>query len=185
MFWDEYEKSTADQRIRGRALDPKERKTHNISPLEPGTRGLSPVVLDSSNEGLCVAWVKLTDVIGGDGVVDMIHTAHVATVSNDDNWSMITDENGSNEGTVFLSGLLPDLRKGKGYPSGYSGNRRKPMLLDGKDCVWLLWERKSKHSGSGSKTTGQLLGRKFKDGKWASCEKRKVSPECARQMKTP
>jgi hypothetical protein len=106
VFWDEYEKSTADQRIRGRALDPKERKTHNISPLEPGTRGLSPVVLDSSNEGLCVAWVKLTDVIGGDGVVDMIHTAHVATVSNDDNWSMITDENGSNEGTVFLSGLL-------------------------------------------------------------------------------
>jgi len=65
----------------------------------------------------------------------------------------------------MLSGLLPDLRPKKGYPSGYTGNRRKPMLLDdGENGVWLLWERKE--NPSRGKQTGQLLGRRFQNGKW-------------------
>lgn len=166
-FWDEY--SDGEQWIMGKQFygpESKDASPVRISPLEPGTRSLNPAPLESDSEGLCVAWIKLTDVIGGDGVVDMIHTAHVAQLEGGE-WNMIGDESGSGEGAFMLSGLLPDLRTGKGYPSGYSGDRRKPLLLDaGDDGVWMLWERKSVHGGSGTKTAGQLLGRRFQNGKW-------------------
>lgn len=166
-FWDEY--ANGDRWIMGKQFfGPQSEKAApvRISPSEPGTRCLNPTPLESENEGLCVAWIKLADVVGGDGVIDMFHTAHVSRFANDE-WKMIVDENGSDEGAFMLSGLLPDLRPGKGYPSGYSGDRRKLMLLDaGEDGVWMLWERKSVHSGSGTKTAGQLLGRRFQNGTW-------------------
>ena len=164
-FWDEYENGS--QWISAREFYPEKGETVRISPPDPGSRCLNPIPLESSGEGLCVAWIKLCDAIGGEGVIDMVHTAHVAFQNSDGAWQMVTDEKGNDEGAAMLNGLLPDLRPGKGYPSGYSGNRRKPMLLDaGDDGVWLLWERKSKHSGGGTKTAGQLLGRRFQNGKW-------------------
>ena len=167
VCWDEYREG--QQWISGRQVASETGVIERISPPDPDGRCLNPVPLDSESEGLCVAWLKLTDVIGGDGVVDMIHTAHVARRTGEGKWELVADETGNDEGAVMLNGLLPDLRKGKGYPSGYSGRRRHPMLLDGgENGAWLIWERKSKHSGGGTKTAGQLLGRQFKDGKWAT-----------------
>ena len=164
-FWDEYKDGT--QWIAARKIYPDKGIVEKISPDEPGVRCLNPVPLHTVDSGLCVAWIKLRDAIGGEGVIDMIHTAHVAIRKPDGTWNMVTDENGDDEGAVMLNGLLPDLRPGKGYPSGYAGNRRKPMLLDaGEEGVWLLWERKTKHSGGGTKTAGQLIGRRFQNGKW-------------------
>ena len=139
-----------------------------------------------SNElGLCIPTVYLADVIagldgskdvhtltankGGEGVVDMQHRAGVFIVE-----SSISPENAKriprlHRQVNLLSGLLPDLRPGKGYPSGYSGRRRHPMMVDGEGVnggVWMIWERKSNPSGGGSKTAGQLLGRQIEDGKW-------------------
>jgi hypothetical protein len=166
LFWDQYFPN-GDSRIMGRsAIDPSSPNTQIVA-SDPGKRCLKPVAMASPNEGVCVAWIKLTDVIGGQGVIDMLHTAHVARIV-DGEITPVVDEKGSDEAAVFLNGLLPDLRPGKGYPSGYSGNRRHPMLLDSGNGVWLLWERKSTHSGGGTKTAGQLLGRKFVDGKWTT-----------------
>lgn len=163
-FWDEYENGA--QEIVAVRSDGE--VSIRVSPNENGVRCLKPVAIQSESEGTCVAWLKLTDVIGGEGVIDMIHTAHVASVSPSGDVAMVVDESGSDEAAVFLSGLLPDLRPGRGYPSGYSGNRRHPMLLDSPGGVWLLWERKSKHSGGGTKTAGQLLGRRMQGGKWVT-----------------
>ncbi|MDF1859729.1 MAG: DUF3604 domain-containing protein [Verrucomicrobiales bacterium] len=166
LFWDQYFPS-GDSRIMGIVGTGLSASKAKIVASDPGTRCLKPVAIASSNEGVCVAWIKLTDVIGGEGVIDMLHTAHVARII-DGEVTPVVDEKGNDEAAVFLNGLLPDLRPGKGYPSGYSGNRRHPMLLDSGDGVWLLWERKSKHSGGGTKTAGQLLGRKFVEGKWTT-----------------
>ena len=164
-FWDEYQ--NGEQWIAGCNTTSKPFKSIRISPAEANTRCLNPVAMETDHKSICVAWIKLTDVIGGDGVIDMIHTAHVATLGPKGEWSMVTDAQGSDEGAVMLNGLLPDLRKGKGYPSGYSGNRRKPMLLDaGEGGVWMIWERKTQHGGGGTRTAGQLLGRRFQKGKW-------------------
>ncbi len=162
-FWDEYEEGR--QRI---VASQDGEEFLQVSPEEQGVRCLQPVAIQSQGEGTCVAWIKLTDVMGGEGVIDMIHTAHLATVSPAGDVTMVVDGSGSDEAAVFLNGLLPDLRPKMGYPSGYSGNRRHPMLLDSPEGVWLLWERKSKHSGGGTKTAGQLLGRRMQDGKWVT-----------------
>jgi hypothetical protein len=162
---------SGDRRIFGKPPTDDPDSIVPISPPEPGARCITPVAINSLSEGLHIAWVRLTDSIGGEGVIDMFHTAHVARlVKNgfDEKFEMVTDEDGSDEAAMFLSGLLPDLRPGKGYPSGYSGRRRHPMLLDSSDGVWMLWERKSAHSGGGSKTAGQLLGRKMQKGKWVT-----------------
>ena len=167
VFWDEYLEN-GDRRIFAKSLEANDTdKIISVSPPEPGTRCITPVAIESESEGICVAWVKLTDAVGGEGVIDMFHTAHAAR-HVDGKFEMVTDENGSDEAAMFLSGLLPDLRPGKGYPSGYSGRRRHPMLLESGDGIWLLWERKSAHSGGGSKTAGQLLGRKMQKGKWVT-----------------
>lgn len=165
-FWDEY----ADLRnaVFGRQVFPKLEAVERISPVSDATvRCLKPVPLASESQGLCVAWLKLTDVIGGDGVIDMIHTAHVS-VRRDGKWDLIADARGSTDGAAMMNGLLPDLRKGKGYPSGYIGKRRHPMLVDGENGAWLIWERKSKHGGGGTKTKGQLLARPFTEGRWGA-----------------
>ncbi len=163
-FWDQY--ADLQYMICARQLNAPKSQIEIVSPPKAASvRCLTAKPMVSSSQGLCVAWLKLRDVIGGDGVIDMIHTAHVS-VRRSGKWSLVLDEVGNSEGAVMLNGLLPDLRHGKRYPSGYAGKRRHPMLLDGPDNVWLVWERKSEHGGSGTKTYGQLLGRPFRDGTW-------------------
>jgi hypothetical protein len=163
-FWDEYE----DLRnvVFARSVYPVRGGLERISPVAPASvRCLKPVPLISTVEGLCVAWLKLTDVIGGAGVIDMVHTSHVSQRRNG-KWELVKTADGNADGAVMLNGLLPDLRPKKGYPSGYIGKRRHPMLVDGEGEAWLIWERKSIHGGGGTKTKGQLLGRSFRDGRW-------------------
>ena len=163
-FWDDY----GDRRntVFGRKVYPQAGAVERISPpADTSVRNLKPIPLNSRSTGLCVAWLKLTDVIGGDGVIDMFHTAHVS-VRRHGKWVPVVDESGGTDGAVMLNGLLPDLRRGKGYPSGYVGKRRHPMLVDSEDGAWLIWERKSVHGGGGTKTKGQLLGRPIVGGRW-------------------
>jgi hypothetical protein len=163
-FWDQY--SDRHNSVLGRPVFPTAGPLERISPPTPATeRCLKPVPMYSATEGLCVGWLKLTDVIGGDGVIDMFHTAHVSR-RVDGKWRLVDDGKAGTAGAVMMNGLLPDLRKGKGYPSGYIGKRRHPMLVDGEDGAWLVWERKSVHGGGGTKTKGQLLARRFAKGRW-------------------
>ncbi len=164
LFWDEYR--NGEYAVKGRPLTPETGPIETISPSgQRGQRCLKPVPLQSEQHGLCVAWLKLIDVIGGDGVIDMFHTAHVS-VRRNGQWTLVRDSSGDDEGAVMLNGLLPDLRPGKRYPSGYIGQRRHPMLAEADDAMWLIWERKTEHGGSGTKTAGQLIGRPFADGRW-------------------
>lgn len=163
-FWDEY--AVGEYAVKARAILPKLGDIETVSLKgPPGQRCMKPAPIFSSKHGLCVVWLKLVDVIGGEGVIDMIHTAHAA-IRKDGKWEPVLDEKGDDEGAAMLNGLLPDLRPGKGYPSGYIGKRRHPMLLESDDALWLIWERKSAHAGSGTKTAGQLLGRPFASGTW-------------------
>ena len=162
-FWDQYDDLRYS--VCARQLKNPHGPIETVSPPTPATvRCLTAKPL-ATESGLFVTWLKLQDAIGGDGVIDMIHTAHVS-VRRKGKWELVRDEQGNDEGAAMLNGLLPDLRPNKGYPSGYAGKRRHPMLLAGPDQSWLIWERKSKHGGSGTKTYGQLLGRPFKDGQW-------------------
>jgi hypothetical protein len=139
----------------------------------------------SKQFGLCVPAVALTDVIaglggtkggqvlsaesGGEGVVDMLHSAVLLVSEWPDAAGLGKHDLTTHSHVNMVSGLLPDLRPGKGYPSGYSGRRRHPIMVDGEGedgGAWMIWERKSNPSGGGSKTAGQLLGRQIKDGKW-------------------
>ncbi len=164
LFWDEYRDGGSV--IRARRLLPFRGPVEAVSSAgSRGERCLSAAPLWSKKHGLCVAWLKLTDVIGGEGVIDMIHTAHVA-VRRGDAWVAVRDEAGGDEGAAMLNGLLPDLRPGRKYPSGYLGRRRHPMLVDADAAVWLIWERKTEHGGGGTHTAGQLIGRPFVGGRW-------------------
>ncbi len=163
-FWDQY--ADLQNQVMARKVYPREGEVEVVSPPTPATeRCLKPVPLNSDSLGLCVAWLKLTDVIGGDGVIDMFHTAHVSRRTGE-GWFLVGGESGDTAGAVMLNGLLPDLRRGKGYPSGYIGKRRHPMLVDGDGGAYLVWERKSVHGGRGTKTKGQLLARKFTADGW-------------------
>ncbi len=164
LFWDEYR--DGEYSVRGRVLNATFGAIETVSSDGPrGRRCLKPVPLHSGKHGLCVAWLRLVDVIGGDGVIDMFHTAHVS-VRKDGGWELVRDGTGSDEGAVMLNGLLPDLRPGKKYPSGYIGKRRHPMLVEADDAMWLVWERKTEHGGGGTKTAGQLIGRPFNQDRW-------------------
>jgi hypothetical protein len=163
-FWDEY--AAGEYAVATRAILPTLGDIETISPKGPaGQRCIKPAPIFSKEHGLCVVWLRLVDVIGGEGVIDMIHTAH-ASVRKDGKWVPVRDAKDNDEGAAMLNGLLPDLRPDKGYPSGYIGKRRHPMLLEADDSMWLIWERKTVHGGSGTKTTGQLLGRPFANGAW-------------------
>ena len=159
-------------------------------PRDPSRRMLHGEPVGSVSEGLCVARLNLADVIaaetrssddepliskltaesGGEGVVDMLHYTNVFHLRNDGtSFSRVLNPRGFDDPVVMLSGLLPDLRPSKGYPSGYSGRRRHPIMVDGEGGhggAWMIWERKSNPAGGGSKTAGQLLGRHIKDGVW-------------------
>lgn len=144
-----------------------------------------PVFSDS--EMLCIPTVRIDDALagaptaasidalaldaetGGEGIVDMLHTARLLQIDVDGKIARSSSPLPGGGVAKMLSGLLPDLRPGKGYPSGYSGRRRHPIMVDGEGDdggAWMIWERKSKPSGSGTKTAGQLLGRQIKDGVW-------------------
>ena len=164
VVWDEY--VGTDYVVKARPVVPERGPIEQVSPKEDtGRRCLTPVVLASAKHGLCVAWLKLTDVIGGEGVIDQLHTLQMA-VRRAGQWELVRDENDDGEAAYLVSGLLTDIRDPRGYPMGYMGRRRHPLLVQSDETVWLLWEQKADHRGSGLKTTGDLLGRSFREGRW-------------------
>ncbi len=160
-FWDAY--VDGNYGVFGRRVAPKLGPIERVSPT--GENCLTPVALASKRHGLCVAWLKSTDVIGGKGAIDQWHTLHMAT-RGDGGWTLIKDSEGSADAATLTHGLLARMKPKPGGIWGYLGRRRHPMLLDADESVWLLWERKSKHTGGTPSTTGQLIGRSFGGERW-------------------
>ena len=162
--WDEY--VGINYVVKGRQVLPQCGPIEQISPATAsGQRCLTPVAVSSARLGLCVAWLKLTDIVGGEGVIDQLHTLQMA-IRHKDGWHLVRDEAGkSDEAAYLVYGLLSDLG-GPGYPSGYLGRRRHPLLVADEQGVWLMWEQKSDHKGTGLTTPGDLLGRHCTSGVW-------------------
>jgi len=166
-FWDRYEEG--NYAIVGRQVYPDLGVLERVSPQ--GDNCLTPTAV-GSKQGLCVAWVKLTDVIGGEGAVDQLHTLHMA-VRGKQGWRMATNEQGNADAAVLIQGLLARMVPEPGGVWGYLGERRHPMLLEDGDSVVLLWERKLVYEGPTPllhgptpETNGELIGRRYNGQHW-------------------
>ena len=161
-FWDRYDGTRYG--VAGRRIHPE------VGPIEPispdGLHCLSPTALSTEN-GLYVAWLQKQDVMGGPGVVSQWHTLHAA-VRTDDDWQVVTDQDGSPVAAELTQGLVAMIDPQAVATGGYLGRRTAPMLLQHGEDVWLLWERKADHRGSTSDVVGDLLGCPIKGGVWQS-----------------
>ncbi|MSU51566.1 MAG: hypothetical protein EXS37_21165 [Opitutus sp.] len=155
-FWDSYHNGTYS--IQSRQLTPELGPIERVS-TSPD-RCLKPVATRSAKGETYVAWVKITDVTGGEGVIDQLHTIEVA-VRRDGRWKIMTDAEGRTEAAVLAQGLLAKIAPKPGPTGGYLGRRRDPMWVRDGDGVWLLWERKANHVGDTSNVTGELAGRRI------------------------
>ena len=102
--------------------------------------------------------------IGGEGAITQWHTLDVA-VRDGDHWRMLREKDGSAAATL-THGLIAPMEPEPVATGGYMGRRRHPMLLEDDDAIWLLWERKSDHRGRTPAATGELIGRRFHNGRW-------------------
>jgi hypothetical protein len=160
LFWDRYE--GGNYAVWGRPLVPRPGPAERISPA--GENCLVPVAL-AGKSGLYVAWLQVADVIGGEGAITQWHTLHVA-VRRGEGWHLLRDDDGSSAAATLTHGLIARIEPEPVATGGYLGRRRHPMLLEDGDAVWLLWERKSDHRGSTPAATGELIGRRFHNGRW-------------------
>ncbi len=161
VFWDTY--AEGDYAVMGRRILPQRGQPERIS--TPGGNCLKPVAVASDKSGLCVAWLRSVDVVGGEGAIDQWHTLRMA-VRRDGRWRLVEDKTGKPDAAILTHGLLARMKPKPGPIWGYMGRRRQPMLLESNDGVWLLWERKSTRDGPTTKTTGQLIGRRYRNGRW-------------------
>ena len=160
-FWDSY--VAGGYAVMARPILPKRGPVERVTPME--SNGLKPTALVGGSVGLCVAWLTVTDVVGGEGAIDQKHTLHMA-VRGGDGWQVVADSTGQTEAATLTHGLLARMKPKPGPIWGYMGRRRCPMLAERDGTVWLLWERKSKHDGSTTMTVGQLVGRPYTGGRW-------------------
>jgi len=161
-FWDSY--VAGNYAVFGRIIHPSPGEIQRITPTRQNC--LKPVTLSSRGHGLCVAWLRLTDIRGGEGAIDQLHTLHMA-VRRDDIWQIITTAGGSDTAASLTHGLLARMQPKPGGIHGYTGRRRHPMLLEDGEDVWLLWERKTHHDGlMTALSTGQLVGRRLAGDHW-------------------
>ena len=158
-FWDSYQNGTYS--IQARQLKPELGAIERVS-TSPD-RCLKPVATHSATGERYVAWVKVTDVTGGEGVIDQLHSIEVA-VRRDGRWVILADARGRTEVAVLAHGLLAKIAPKPGPTGGYLGRRRDPMWVRDGDGVWLLWERKANHAGDTSNVTGELAGRRIRGG---------------------
>lgn len=159
-LWDQYQQP--DYSVHGRIVHPALSPSEQISPA--GEYCLTPTALSHEN-GLHVAWLKKTDVMGGPRVISQWHSLH-ASVRRKDGWQPIAQEDGSTAAADLTQGLMAKIAPRPVATGGYLGPRVKPLLLADADRVWLLWERKSDHRGSTPKVAGDLVGRPSLNGKW-------------------
>jgi hypothetical protein len=161
-FWDSY--VAGNYAVFGRRISPSLGQIERITP--EGQNCLKPVALSNRQHGLCVAWLRLTDIWGGEGAIDQLHTLHMA-IRRNDMWQIVTTPDGNETAASLTHGLLARMHPDPGGIHGYTGRRRHPMLLEDGDHVWLLWERKTHHDGlMTALATGQLIGRRLVGNHW-------------------
>lgn len=146
----------------GKRLEPGLGPAVRISP--DGENCLVPVTL-AARSGLYVAWLEVTDVIGGEGAITQWHTLHVAA-HEDGGWRLLRDADGSSAAATLTHGLIARMEPKPVATGGYMGRRRHPMLLEAGEAIWLLWERKAEQRASTPIAKGELIGRRFEDGRW-------------------
>ena len=160
VFWDEYKGKHFS--VFGRMVLPEIGPVEMISPA--GEHCLSPTALGTS-QGLVVAWLRKVDVMGGPGVISQWHTLHAAR-STSDGWSVLADEAGNTVAGELTQGLMAQISPRPIATGGYLGRRTTPMLIEVDGRLWLMWERKSDHTGSTWRVHGDLIGRPLEGGVW-------------------
>jgi len=160
VFWDGYR--DGHYAVWGRPLLPELGPAEQISPADENC--LIPVAL-AARSGVYVAWLQVADVIGGEGAITQWHTLHVA-VREGDGWRLVRDDEGNSAAATLTHGLIARMEPEPVATGGYLGRRRHPMLLEDEGAVWLLWERKTDHRGATPAVTGELIGRRFENGRW-------------------
>jgi len=160
IFWDAYQ--NGHSAVYARRLTPELGPVERVS-TSPD-RCLKPVATGGKGGDLHVAWVKVTDVIGGEGVIDQVHSIEVAR-RRGEGWEVLSDADGRTEIAVLAHGLTAKIAPKPEATGGYLGRRRDPMLVRDGDGVWLLWERKANHAGNTGNVTGDLCGRRISAGR--------------------
>jgi len=159
-FWGQYDGDK--YAVYGRRVSTPAGPIERISPK--GRHCLTPTAI-VARQGLCVAWLRKTDVIGGPGAISQWHTLEMA-VRRDDRWEMVTDSHGSETAAELTHGLMAKIAPTPLATGGYTGRRTVPMLLADGDNVWLLWERKADHRGSTPYVVGDLVARPMRGKHW-------------------
>lgn len=113
------------------------------------------IVVDADNR-LVVAWVRTTDVISPDGVLDARCELMLARLNPNPPQGPEFERFGPVDD---LSHGLLDTCPGPKTVWGYCGRRRHPMLLRTPGGVELLWEQKAVHEGLTRKNYGILWAR--------------------------
>ncbi|MEY4940422.1 MAG: hypothetical protein RIQ93_2157 [Verrucomicrobiota bacterium] len=153
-FWDEYR--DGNYAVLARQLTPTLGAIERVS--SASERCLKPVAIRGARGELYTAWLKVTDVTGGEGVIDQIYTAQLGR-RRDNRWTVLKDPQGRDDAAVFTHGLLAKIAPQPAPTGGYLGRRLAPMFVREGDKIWLLWERKAQHSGGTGEVTGELAGR--------------------------
>lgn len=156
VFWDAYQ--NGHSAVYARRLTPELGPVERVS-TSPD-RCLKPVATGGKGGELHVAWVKVTDVTGGEGVIDQVHSIEMARRQGD-RWEVLAEAGGRTELAVLAHGLTAKIEPKPEATGGYLGRRRDPMLVRDGEGVWLLWERKATHTGGTTNVTGDLCGRRI------------------------
>jgi hypothetical protein len=162
VFWDQYDGNRYS--VVGRPAIPEIGPLENVSPRD--SHCLQPAALHTG-QGMCVAWLRKADVIGGPGVISQWHTLEMA-IRRNGAWSLVTDSRGKATAAELTHGLMAKIAPKPVATGGYLGRRTQAMLLESDDAVWMLWERKADHRGSTPNVTGELIGRPMRGGRWGS-----------------
>jgi len=153
VFWDAY--VSGRYGVFGRPVHPVPGPVERIS--DPAQDALKPAALATPDSGLAVAWLGREDV-AGKGILDQWFTAVVA-LRRDGKWRQETVAD-------LRHSLLAQIEPEVEGLYGYQGRRRDPMLAADGRSLWLLWERRILHAGSGV-TAGELCGRRFDGRTWS------------------
>ena len=161
VVWDSYR--NGNYVVRGRTVLSKLGEIEQISPR--GEYALTPTAL-ASKAGICVAWLQLEDVIGGAGVVSQMHTLQMAIHNSKEGWQLTKDDAGNSAAATLTHGIMVKVEPKPQMKLGYMGRCRVPMLIENGNEVWLLWDRKRNPPAHPQISSGELVGRPFRDQRW-------------------
>ncbi len=161
IFWDSYR--DGNYAVSGRILLPKPDLIEQISPT--GKNCMMPTAL-ATEQGLALAWFQSTDVTSAEGIIDQLHTLHMA-IRETTEWQIVRDAEGTTVGATCIYALTPRMKPKPAVKLGHMARLRVPMLLEDGKTIWLLWERSTNHSNHPARSLADLAARPCRDGKWA------------------